>query len=190
MNRLEDFFDAYDKTHDLSGGAPEWKHLRRRVRRALARPVLELAGQVAFLIACLIFGIMADPIGYVLAVGTLCHIPQYVRRVRKEITGIAELSSNEELRKHLQEEAQVRMAGAFTSALFWAGFALLFVLTGGIAALLGKDFRPGLGAGLIAGALSAYSFLFCFLRASRECRALDDEEVCEEGDIQEAEGGN
>jgi hypothetical protein len=185
MNRLEDFFDAYDKTHNLSGGSPEWKHVRRRVRRALARPVLELAGRVAFLIACVLLGILAHPIGYFLAIGTLCFIPQHIQRIRKEITSIAELSSSAELQQHLQKEARVRMAGAFSSAVFWAGFAVLFVLTGAIAALLGKDFRPGLGAGLIAGALSAANFFYRFLRASRECRALEDEE----GDIQEAEGG-
>jgi hypothetical protein len=165
--KLEDYFDAYDKTHDLAGGTPDWGTLRKKVRRSLARPVLELTGQVVFLLACLALGIWGHRIGYLLALGALCFIPQYVESLRSQIASIRELSSEVELQRHLGKEAQRQMAGAVIGLCYYAGLAVLFLGTAAVAAWMGKDFRPGLGAGLVLGALSAYAWFVRLPRASR-----------------------
>jgi hypothetical protein len=170
--KLEDYFDAYDKTHDLAGGAPHWEVLRKKVRRSLARPALELTWQVIFLVACLALGMWGHPIGYMLALGALCFIPQYVGSLRTQIASIKELSSEVELQRHLDKEAQRQMAGAVFGFLYYAGLALLFFGTAAIAAWMGKDFRPGVGAGLALGALSAYAWFVRLPRASREIAVL------------------
>ena len=170
--KLEDYFDAYDKTHDLAGGAPDWGTLRKKVRRSLARPALELTGQVVFLLACLALGIWGHRIGYLLALGALCFIPQYVGSLRAQIASIKDLSSEVELQQHLDKEAQRRMAGAVLGLVYYAGLALLFLGTAAVAAWMGKDFRPGLGAGLVLGALSAYAWFVRLPRASREIASL------------------
>lgn len=172
--KLEDYFDAYDQTHDLAGGAPDWGTLRKKVRRSLARPVLELTGQVVFLFACLALGIWGHRIGYLLALGALCFIPQYVGSLRAQIASIRDLSSEVELQQHLDKEAQRQMAGAVIGLVYYAGLALLFLGTAAVAAWMGKDFRPGVSAGLVLVVLSAYALLVRLPRASREIAVLSD----------------
>ena len=75
--KLEQYFEAYDNTHTLAGKSPEWSVMRRRIRWSLARPALELAGQVAFVLGCLALGWWGSPIGYLLALGVLCFMPQH-----------------------------------------------------------------------------------------------------------------
>jgi fatty acid desaturase len=170
--KLDDYLAAYDRTHNLAGGAPDWGTLRKKVRRSLARPALELTGQVIFLFACLALGIWGHWIGYLLALGALCFIPQYVGSLRAQIASIKDLSSEVELQQHLDKEARRRMAGAVLGLVFYAGLALLFLGTAAVAAWMGKDFRPGLGAGLVLVALSAYAGFVRLPRASREIATL------------------
>lgn len=171
--KLNDYFDAYDNTHALAGAETDWKALRKKVRRSLARPALELTGQIVFLLACLALGIRGHWIGYPLALGALCFVPQYVGNLRAQVAGIRGLSSKVDLQHHLDKEAQRQMAGAVVGLLCHGGLALLFLGTAAVAAWTGKDFRPGLGAGLVLGALSAYSAFVRLPRASREIAALD-----------------
>jgi hypothetical protein len=147
--------------------------LRKKVRRSLARPTLELIGQILFLLACLALGIRGHWIGYPLALGALCFVPQYVANLRAQVASIRGLSSEVELQRHLANEAQRQMAGAVTGLLYYAGLALLFLGTAAVAAWTGKDFRPGLGAGLVLAALSAFSAFVRLPRASREIATLD-----------------
>lgn len=187
MNKLDDYFDAYDKTYNLSGFTADWKDVRRRVRRTIARPIFELTGQVVFLIACLTWGIIAHPIGYILAFGALCFIPQYIGRVRKEIKRISELASDDELFQHLKKEGEYRMARAFTLSLYWAFLTIIFSITGAASAIMGKDWRSGVAAAIVAAIISGFSFR-SFLFRSRECRAFDSEEGIEDIDSEIQEG--
>jgi hypothetical protein len=79
--KLDDYFDAYDTTRDLAGAAPDWNNQRKAVRRALARPVLGLCWRVALLAAFSMLGVWGDPIGYFLALATLCFIPGYLQEL-------------------------------------------------------------------------------------------------------------
>jgi RNA polymerase sigma factor (sigma-70 family) len=49
--KLEDYFDAYDKTRQLAAGSTGWTRQRKKVRKALARPVLELGYEHRSIIA-------------------------------------------------------------------------------------------------------------------------------------------
>ncbi len=171
--KLEEYFEAYDQTHHLAGGSPEWKTLRKQVRRAMARPVLESAGRILFILACVALGIWGHGIGYLLALGTLCFLPQRLRDLRDRLAAIRGLSSEGELHEHLVREARRQQAGVIFDALYQAAMALLFLGTGALAAWLGKDFRPGVGAGLVLGVLSVCSILIRYPRASREVAALE-----------------
>jgi len=105
--KLEDYFDAYDRTHTLVGGSPEWGAMRKKIRWALARPILELTGQVAFLLGCLALGIWGSPIGYLLALGTLWFIPQYVGNLRAQIASVSDLTGIAMLERE-QSESEAR----------------------------------------------------------------------------------
>ena len=141
-------------------------------RSAGPSPALELAGQVVFLLACLALGIWGHWIGYLLALGALCFIPQYVGSLRAQLASIRDLSSEVELQQHLDKEAQRRMAGAVLGLVYYAGLALLFLGLGAIAAWMGKDFRSSLAVGLVFGVLSANALLVRLPRASREIASL------------------
>ena len=173
MKNLDDYFDAYDQTCALTTGAPGGKHLRKRIRRAHARPMLDLAWRIFLLAAFVTFGIYGHNIGYMLAAGSLCFIPQHIQKFRREMEAITQLSDDGELRQHLLKEANRRVANALVSAIFYAGIALLFLVTGAVAAALGKDFRPGVISGLIVAAFSTYHLLVSLPRASREGNALE-----------------
>lgn len=175
--KLEDYFEAYDRAHTLAGDSPEWGAMRKKIRWALARPILELTGQFAFLLGCLALGIWGNPIGYLLALGTLCFIPQYVGNLRAQIASVRVLSGTEELQRYLGEEAQRRMAGAVVGTIYYAALALLFLGAGAVAAWRGKDFSPGLIAGLLVGALCVHALFFRLPRASREIAILEREKL-------------
>lgn len=162
--KLEEYFEAYDQTHHLAGGSPDWKTFRKQVRRAMARPVLGSAGQLLFMLACLALGIWGHGIGYLLALGTLCFLPQRIRALRDRLAAIRGLSSEGELHEHLVREARRQRAGVVFDALYLAAMALLLLGTGALLAWLGKDFRPGIGAGLVLGTLAVGSFMFRQLR--------------------------
>lgn len=170
--KLDDYFDAYDRAHELSAGAADWVTLRKKVRRSLARPAFELAGKMVYLVACLAFGIWGHRIGYLLALGALCFIPQYVGRLRAQIASVRELSSEGDLQQHLEKEAQRGMAGAVIALLFYTGFTVLFLGVAALAAWMDKDFRSSLAVSLVFALLATYALLFRLPRASREIASL------------------
>jgi len=171
--KLEQYFEAYDNTHTLAGKSPDWGTMRRKVRWTIARPILELTGQVVFLLACVALGLWGSPIGYLLAISALCFIPQHVGSLRAQIAGIRNLRDEEELQQLLFKEAQRRMAGVVLAMVWFGLIGLSFLGTGAVAAWQGKDFRPGFFAGLIVSAFAAHALLFRLPSASREMAMLD-----------------
>jgi len=125
--KLEQYFEAYDNTHTLAGRSPDWGTMRRKVQWTIARPILELTGQVVFLLACVALGLWGSPIGYLLAISALCFIPQYVGNLRAQIAGIRGLTDEGELQQLLVKEAQRRMAGAVLATVWYGMIALLFL---------------------------------------------------------------
>ena len=188
MNQLDDFFDAYDRTHSLAGDAPDWDSQRKKVRRALARPVYELVGKVALALLCLAWGILGHPNGYLLAVGILLFLPGYYGRVRSKAEDIAALSSEDELKALLEKERTRRLAKAVVGALYWAALALLLFLFAGFLAWKEKDFRPSLAVGGIAVLLCAWEAFFRFPRLCRGMADLEDEDDDEDSAPEEADG--
>ncbi|MEQ8765410.1 MAG: hypothetical protein RL885_15860 [Planctomycetota bacterium] len=175
MNELDDFFDAYDHAHTLGAEAADWRALRRNVRRSLLRPALALLGSVALLIAGVALGWAGHFSGWLLAGGlVLAVIPDRLQRLRASRERVAGLDNSEDLRAHLLREARLERAGAFVSALVHAAVSLLFLGTGLIAALLGKDYRPGLISALIVALLAAYHLLWRLPRVSRQCASLGE----------------
>lgn len=189
MKQLDDFFDAYDQTHELAGEEPDWQDLRKRVRKALARPVWELAGQIIFVLAALIWGIFGHPIGYFLAIGELCFLPGYVQRVRMQSEGIASLSDDGELRHLLKRESTRQIATAIVGALYWAAIALLLFFLAGLLAWMEKDFRPSLIVGGIAVGLCAFEVFFRLPRYGRGMADWDDAEENESDEREEEHAG-
>lgn len=171
--KLEQYFEAYDSIHTISGKSPDWNTTRRKVQWTLARPILELTGQVAYLLACLALGLWGSPIGYLLAISALCFIPQYIGNLREQIAGVKGLADEEELQELLAKEAKRRMAGAVLATFWYTLISLLFLGICAIAAWQEKDFRPGLFAGLIVGAFAAYALFSRLPHASREMAMLD-----------------
>jgi hypothetical protein len=171
--KLEQYFEAYDNSHALAGKSPDWNTTRRKVQWSLARPFLELAGRILFLLACVALGLWGHPIGYLLAIATLCFIPQYIGNLRAQINSVRNLADEEELQQLLYKESQKRMADAVLGVFCHTALALLFLGTSAVAALQGKDFIPGLVAGLMIAALGAHALIFRLPRAGREMTMLD-----------------
>jgi hypothetical protein len=171
--KLEQYFEAYDNTHTLAGKSPDWGHMRRKIQWTIARPILELTGQVVFLLACVALGFWGHPIGYLLAISALCFIPQYVGNLRAQVAGIRGLADEEGLEQLLVKEAQRRMAGAVLATGWYGVVTLLFLGTSAVAAWQGKDLRPGLFAGLIVGAFAAHALFIRLPGAGREMAMLD-----------------
>jgi hypothetical protein len=170
--KLEQYFEAYDNTHALAGKSPDWSATRRRIQWNLARPVIELGARIVFLLACVALGWWGHPIGYLPALATLCFIPQYLGNLREQIASIRSLSDEGELQQLLFKEAQKRMAGAVLGLVYYTGLAVLFLGTSAVMAWLGKDFLPGLFAGLIIALLGTHALFFRLPRASREMAML------------------
>jgi hypothetical protein len=171
--KLEQYFDAYDNTHALAGTSPDWEATRRKVRWCLARPYLELTGRIIFLLGCLALGWSGHPIGFLLALGTLCFIPRYISDLREQTNSVRNLMDEEELQQLLHKEALKRMAGAVLGMFYYTAVALVFLATAAVNAWLGRDFVPGLVVGLMIAALGAYALLFRLPRAGRELTMLE-----------------
>jgi hypothetical protein len=171
--KLEKYFEAYDNSHALAGKSPDWTTTRHRIHKSLARPYLELAGRIILLLACIALGWWGHPIGYLLALGNLCFIPQYIGNLRQQIANIRALEHEDELQKLLTKEAQKRMAGAVLGLAYYSALAFVFLGTSAVMALLGKPYFPALVTGLIIAALAAHALIFRLPRASREMVMLE-----------------
>ena len=175
MPTLDDYFDAYDRAHAATTTETDWSRLRSGVRKSLMRPILDLLGVVALMVAGIAVGLGGHGNGYLIAMGSaLALLPSRIRSLRGSVDDVRALTTAEELRTHLRTEAARDQASTFVSCLKNAAFGVLFLLVGTTAAFLGKDFRPGLIAGLVMLGLAAFDFLVRLKRTARELDALED----------------
>lgn len=170
--KLEDYFDAYDKTNELSSASPDWQIARKGVNQALARPLKDLSWWGLFLIVTLLLGNLTD-MYYMLALAALFVIPQYLRNLRKEHAILANLSDDEDLWVHLQMESAERVGNAFGSGVFWGILSLVFLATGVFFWNTGNNPVPaGVASSVFAG-ISAYLLLYRYPLEKRELEIIN-----------------